>query len=184
MSNKGAWIDTFWWGTCLLYSPSRGMYHHSFVYSLFKGRILFDDSLDRPSEDLAEVMRMTLPYFGEMKARLDTLSHSVGYFLRFRIDSRAVKPGKPHYLPRHRGECRKTGSNLWRRAGGRLWILWKTIKAAEVNTLPYCTHCCRIDVFLEGSCCTRRMPGSSRAHSFHNTCHLTRDCSCIYAQQW
>ncbi|KAF8893256.1 hypothetical protein CPB85DRAFT_1330987 [Mucidula mucida] len=79
MSSKGAWTDTFWWETCTLYIPSRGLCHHSFTSSAFEGRILVDLSRDRPWKDLADVMRITLPYFREMKARLDTLSINVGY---------------------------------------------------------------------------------------------------------
>ncbi|KAF9023086.1 hypothetical protein BDZ89DRAFT_1070180 [Hymenopellis radicata] len=59
------------------------MYHLSFTSSLFEGRrrMSLDPSPDRPSKDLAEVMRIALPYFREMNARNDALSklRNVGY---------------------------------------------------------------------------------------------------------
>ncbi|KAF9023071.1 hypothetical protein BDZ89DRAFT_1136926 [Hymenopellis radicata] len=42
--------------------------------SSFEGRILVDCSPDRPWKDLKEVMRIALPYFREMNARIDALS--------------------------------------------------------------------------------------------------------------
>ncbi len=180
-TSKGDWLDDCRWDTWLLSIPSHGMYHTSFTSNAFEGRILFDYSLNRQSEDLAEVMRMALPYFREMKARPDTLSHNVGYS----SDSASI------LVPSNLAnlitclDIAESVAKLLPIFGdvleGVCGILQKTVEAAEVNTLPYCTHCCRIDVFLEGSCCTRRMPGSSRAHSFHNACHSTRDWSCIYA---
>ncbi|KAF9020172.1 hypothetical protein BDZ89DRAFT_1072457 [Hymenopellis radicata] len=57
------------------------MYHHSLTSNVFEGRYLLDYSLNRPSKDLAEVMRITLPYLREMNARNDALSklRHVGY---------------------------------------------------------------------------------------------------------
>ncbi|KAF9016084.1 hypothetical protein BDZ89DRAFT_416442 [Hymenopellis radicata] len=74
MSSKGAWIDTYWWEFHILCMPTQGMYHLSFTSNLFEGRYLLDYSLDRPSKDLAEVMRIALPHFQEMNARIDALS--------------------------------------------------------------------------------------------------------------
>ncbi|KAF8992969.1 hypothetical protein BDZ89DRAFT_113643 [Hymenopellis radicata] len=81
MFGKEAWTNTSWWKARTLYIPSQGMYHQSFTSSLFEGRMLYDRSLYRPSKDLAEVMRIALPYFREMNARIDALSklRNVGY---------------------------------------------------------------------------------------------------------
>ncbi|KAF9023097.1 hypothetical protein BDZ89DRAFT_1070202 [Hymenopellis radicata] len=82
MSSKGAWPDTYCWKFHTLYIPSQEICHYSLTSSFFEGRILFDWSMDRPSKDLAEVMRITtLPYFREMNARIDALSklRNVGY---------------------------------------------------------------------------------------------------------
>ncbi len=184
MSSKGASTDTFWWETCTLYIPSRGLCHHSFTSSAFEGRILVDLSRDRPWKDLAEVMRITLPYFREMKARLDTLSINVGYS----SDSASILgPSNLANLI----TCLDIAESVAKMVPvfgdvleGVCGILRKTVEAAEVNTLPYCTHCCRIDVLLEGSRCARRMPGSSRAYSFYNACDPERDRTCVYAQWW
>ncbi|KAF9005706.1 hypothetical protein BDZ89DRAFT_584055 [Hymenopellis radicata] len=81
MSNRKAWIDTDWWSIHEFYMPAQEMYHRSVTSSLFEGRMVVDFSLDRQCKDLAEVMRIALPYFREMNARVEALSklHNVGY---------------------------------------------------------------------------------------------------------
>ncbi|KAF9014445.1 hypothetical protein BDZ89DRAFT_1076625 [Hymenopellis radicata] len=74
MSSKGAATNFYWWEPLQFHIPSQAMYQFSFTSSSFEGRILFDWSLDRPSRDLAEVMRIALPHFREMNARIDALS--------------------------------------------------------------------------------------------------------------
>ncbi|KAF9023088.1 hypothetical protein BDZ89DRAFT_1136938 [Hymenopellis radicata] len=81
MSSKGAWSYSYWWQFHILCMPTRGICHYSLTSSCFEGRMLLDYALDRPSKDFADVMRITLPYFREMNARIDALSKlwHVGY---------------------------------------------------------------------------------------------------------
>ncbi len=61
----------WWWDFCSLYSPSQRMYHESFAFNCFEGRVVIDYAADRPSKDFAEVIRIAFPYFQEMTARND-----------------------------------------------------------------------------------------------------------------
>ncbi|KAF9020159.1 hypothetical protein BDZ89DRAFT_1072439 [Hymenopellis radicata] len=81
MSSKGAWSYSYWWQFHILCMPTRGICHYSLTSSCFEGRMLLDYALDRPSKDFADVVRITLPYFREMNARIDALSKlwNVGY---------------------------------------------------------------------------------------------------------
>ncbi|KAF9032483.1 hypothetical protein BDZ89DRAFT_1063385 [Hymenopellis radicata] len=82
MSSKGAWSNTSqWWDHHVLYIPSQEMCHFSWTSSFFEGRLLLDLSPNRPWKDLAEVLRIALPYFREMNARIDALSkrRNLGY---------------------------------------------------------------------------------------------------------
>ncbi|KAF8876104.1 hypothetical protein CPB85DRAFT_537689 [Mucidula mucida] len=79
MSSKAAVTDTIWWDFCTLYIPSQRIFHFSFDSSFLEGKFVMDFSPDRRSKDLAEVMRIPLPYFREMKARLNALSSNIGH---------------------------------------------------------------------------------------------------------
>ncbi|KAF9020171.1 hypothetical protein BDZ89DRAFT_278953 [Hymenopellis radicata] len=83
MSGKAAssWTGDYWLDMHLLQIPSKGKFHIAFSSSVFEGMIPFDWSPERRSKDLAQVMRIALPYFRAMNARIDALSklRNVGY---------------------------------------------------------------------------------------------------------
>ncbi len=82
LSSSKALSETDWWRFHYFYIPSQGLYHSSLTSNLFEERIILDPSPDRPWNDLGVVMRIILPRFREMNARVEALSklRNVDYY--------------------------------------------------------------------------------------------------------